>query len=188
VTSLLLPASCSHNSTNWGQAASTAAFSPWDGYGLNTRGFSSWIGRKCLAFEELSSRLFSTAVAAMSADVFSARYGSPLLSYCSHVLRVTTYATMGYIWSMTYEVRVTKTVLKRLKKLPVEVVERFRLLAKVLKESGPTGGHKFRNYSKLSSGEYHCNLSYSYVACWRCETKSIVVEVYYVGSRESAPY
>jgi hypothetical protein len=35
---------------------------------------------------------------------------------------------------------------------------------------------------------YHCHLSYRYVACWTWRKKEIVIEVYYVGSRENAPY
>lgn len=89
---------------------------------------------------------------------------------------------------MAYEVLIAKKVRKRLRRLPGEIVERFYVLTRQLEAKGPTGPHMFRNYSKLSDAEYHCHLSYSYVACWRHEKKSIVVEVYYVGSREDAPY
>jgi len=41
---------------------------------------------------------------------------------------------------------------------------------------------------KLSEIEYHCHLTYHYVACWRHEKETIILEVYYVGSREDAPF
>jgi hypothetical protein len=31
-------------------------------------------------------------------------------------------------------------------------------------------------------------LTYHYVACWRHEKETIIIEVYYVGSREDAPF
>ena len=60
-------------------------------------------------------------------------------------------------------------------------------LIKNIEETGPVQPG-FMNYSKLSRTEYHCHLSYRWVACWRCEDGKYIVEVYYVGSRESAPY
>ena len=60
-------------------------------------------------------------------------------------------------------------------------------LIKNIEISGPVQPG-FMNYSKLSKTEYHCHLSYRWVACWRCEEGKYIVEVYYVGSRESAPY
>ena len=62
----------------------------------------------------------------------------------------------------------------------------FRLLADI-QASGPVQPD-YANYSKLGTCTYHCHLSYHWVACWRNENGSIVVEVYYVGSRENAPY
>lgn len=45
------------------------------------------------------------------------------------------------------------------------------------------------NYSKLGGNRYHCHLSYKWVACWIVEDKKIkLIEIYYVGSRENAPY
>ena len=89
---------------------------------------------------------------------------------------------------MAYEIRLKKSVLKNLKRLPGNVRERFELLVLVLRKSGPTGPHIFKNYSKLSDTEYHCHLNRSYVACWRHDKGTITIEVYYAGSREDAPY
>ena len=89
---------------------------------------------------------------------------------------------------MECRVVIRKRVLKRLGKLPRNVQERFYVLVGVLEDAGPTGPHAWQNYSKLSETEYHCHLTYRYVACWRNEKGSIIIEVYYVGSREDAPY
>jgi len=87
-----------------------------------------------------------------------------------------------------YHVTLTDKAAKRLGKCPEAVRRRFEALAAVLRQSGPTGPHYWRNYSKLAENEYHCHLTYDHVACWRWERETIEVEVYYVGSREGAPY
>jgi hypothetical protein len=43
-------------------------------------------------------------------------------------------------------------------------------------------------YSKLGGKKHHCHLSYHWVACWEETEKGVQIEVYYAGSRESAPY
>ena len=89
---------------------------------------------------------------------------------------------------MKYSILISPKAKKSLRRLPADIVERFYLLTRVLEQKGPTGPYMMRNYSKLSATEYHCHLTYSYVVCWRHEGRNLVVEVYYVGSRESAPY
>ena len=44
------------------------------------------------------------------------------------------------------------------------------------------------NYSKLGKNKYHCHLSYRWVACWYHEKETLIIEVYYAGSREKAQY
>lgn len=88
---------------------------------------------------------------------------------------------------MKYEVRIKKKAEKNLGRLPVEVRQLFFLLVENLKESGPIQ-RDWRNFSKLGGNEYHCHLNYSHVACWTWEKNTIEIEVYYVGSREKAPY
>ena len=56
-----------------------------------------------------------------------------------------------------------------------------------LRDRGPVQPD-WSKYSKLSSQEYHCHLGYSWAAYWRNEKNTIIIEVYYVGSREKAPY
>ena len=86
-----------------------------------------------------------------------------------------------------YEVVFSRRVKKSLAKLPTKVRDKFFILAEQLSESGPICAN-WPNYSKLGENAYHCHLSYHWVACWRYEQGSIVIEVYYVGSRENAPY
>ncbi len=89
---------------------------------------------------------------------------------------------------MVYTVVLKKAIKKQLWKLPLNVRQRFEALAVALRDGGPTGPHGWPNYGKLSENEYHCHLTYHYAACWRHEKKTITIEVYYVGSREDAPY
>ena len=88
---------------------------------------------------------------------------------------------------MRYEVKVGKKALKGIGKMPRAQQDRFALLAEDLREKGPVQS-RWPNYSKLSDTEYHCHLSHKWVACWRHEKRTILIEVYYAGSREDAPY
>jgi mRNA-degrading endonuclease RelE of RelBE toxin-antitoxin system len=86
-----------------------------------------------------------------------------------------------------YEILISKKVQKNLFRLPQNARQRFTALAEQLREKGPVA-YDWQNYSKLSEDRYHCHLTYSYVACWTHEKGTITIEVYYVGSRENAPY
>jgi hypothetical protein len=46
----------------------------------------------------------------------------------------------------------------------------------------------WNNFSPLGNEKYHCHLNYRYVACWNYRQGEKEIEVYYVGSREKAPY
>ncbi len=76
---------------------------------------------------------------------------------------------------------------KGLRKLPIWVQKKMAILSKDLREKGPEQP-AWQNYGKLSQTEYHCHLGTSWVACWRQHIQTIIIEVYYVGSREKAPY
>jgi mRNA-degrading endonuclease RelE of RelBE toxin-antitoxin system len=89
---------------------------------------------------------------------------------------------------MRFTVVLKKSEKKKLSKLPVQIQQRFEALTMTLRDGGPAGPHNWSNYSKLGENKYHCHLSYHYAACWRHEKKTIRIEVYYVGSREDAPY
>ena len=88
---------------------------------------------------------------------------------------------------MKYEVRMTKDAQKGAKTIPHDCQEVLRHLILDISEFGPIQP-RYSNYSKIGKGEYHCHLAYHWVACWRLKNGKYYVEVYYVGSRESAPY
>lgn len=88
---------------------------------------------------------------------------------------------------MRYEVRIKRRTLKASQKLPRRVQRRFRGLLCDLRDDGPCQP-AWPNYSKLGSGRYHCHLNYDHVACWTYDKETIIIEVYYVGSRQGAPY
>jgi len=94
----------------------------------------------------------------------------------------------GYnITIVKYEVRIKKKVGRGLLKLPSDVQKLFFLLIADLQTEGPIQT-SWSNFSKLDQDQYHCHLNYRYVACWTCQKNEIVIEVYYAGSREKAPY
>ena len=88
-----------------------------------------------------------------------------------------------------------RKVEKALKDLPDDIQEIYYFLEQDLKYKGPiqTG---WKNYGKLVKGKnkemYHCHLKKgrpTYVACWEIIDKTIrILEVYYVGTHEKAPY
>ncbi len=71
--------------------------------------------------------------------------------------------------------------------MPRGVQNRFLALVQDLEETGPVQPG-WMNYSQLGGGKYHCHPGYHHVACWFHQDKTITIEVYYVGSREGAPY
>ena len=88
---------------------------------------------------------------------------------------------------MRYDVVVKKRAYKMFFKLPKKAQKKFEMLLNDLADFGPVLTN-WRNFSKLSEDTYHCHLDYSWVACWKKEKNTITIEVYYVGSRENAPY
>ncbi len=88
---------------------------------------------------------------------------------------------------MRYEVRIKKKAERGLQKLPSDVQKLLFLLIADLQAGGPVQ-KSWQNFSPLGRDRFHCHLNYRYVACWTCQKNEIVIEVYYVGSREKAPY
>ncbi len=81
---------------------------------------------------------------------------------------------------------------KRYRELPEGVKTIVILLVKEIELLGPVRGN-WKSYGKLEGGErHHCHLKSgrpTYVACWRVLNKpERLVEVYYVGTHEKAPY
>ena len=92
-----------------------------------------------------------------------------------------------YYNHMPFEVKIKKKVLHGLKKLPQNVRKLLFLLIENLRSDGPVQ-KSWDNFSPLGDDKFHCHLSYRYVVCWTYRKGEIEIEVYYVGSREKAPY
>ncbi|WP_176013074.1 hypothetical protein [Victivallis sp. Marseille-Q1083] len=88
---------------------------------------------------------------------------------------------------MTWQVTVKRKADKNSRLMPPKVRALFAELLLDLKYKGAEQP-EWPNYSKLNKTKYHCHLNHHYVACWTATEETITIEVYYVGSRESAPY
>ena len=77
--------------------------------------------------------------------------------------------------------------MKGILKMPKRIQERMTILLKDLHNKGPIRS-EWPNYSKLNDNLYHCHLARKWVACWKHEKNTLIIEVYYAGSRENAPY
>jgi hypothetical protein len=86
-------------------------------------------------------------------------------------------------WRVLFRRKVEKSV----RKMPRNEQVVLANLVEDLQRKGPIRT-EWRNFSRLSRNEYHCHLSYSWVACWRVEQEVLEIEVYYAGSRENASY
>jgi len=86
-----------------------------------------------------------------------------------------------------FEVNMTKRARKSMAKMPAPQVSLLAQLVCDLEESGPVQP-EWPNYSKLGGNKHHCHLSRKWVACWEETKTGVQIEVYYAGSRESAPY
>ena len=87
----------------------------------------------------------------------------------------------------TWRVFFRRKVEKQVGKMPRREQVLFANLVEDLIRKGPIRT-EWRNFSKLSDREYHCHLSWSWVACCRVENGEMEIEVYYAVSREKAPY
>jgi len=67
----------------------------------------------------------------------------------------------------------------------------FAVLLKELKNQGPYRAN-WPNYTKMTGDDYHCHLKKSrrptYVVCWQVYKIKKLIEVYYAGTHENAPY
>lgn len=86
-----------------------------------------------------------------------------------------------------FEVRIKKIVVKNIQKMPIAAQKKMVNLVDDLRLKGPRRA-EWPNFSKLDTENYHCHLNYKWVVCWHCKEKSKIIEVYYAGSRENAPY
>jgi len=86
-----------------------------------------------------------------------------------------------------YEVVIKRKILRSIENLPEYIQKKMGNLLEDLRTTGPIQPG-WQNFSKLDKNRYHCHLSKKWVACWFCEKDSNIIEVYYAGSRENAPY
>lgn len=94
---------------------------------------------------------------------------------------------------MSWKIFFKKRVAKQIAKLPKHVANATRALVYEIEVLGPIR-RNWKNFSKLKGTEnlYHCHIKRgnpTYVACWKVTDKKIkIIEVYYVGTHEKAPY
>ncbi len=87
-----------------------------------------------------------------------------------------------------WKVNIKRKLQRKIESLPGNVQSLFADLKMDLEHDGPEQPG-WPNYSKLGREKYHCHLNYHYAACWTVnDDKNLILEVYYVGSRENAPY
>jgi mRNA-degrading endonuclease RelE of RelBE toxin-antitoxin system len=86
-----------------------------------------------------------------------------------------------------YDILVRKKTIKDIRKLPLPIQKKLAMLIDDLRERGPIRAD-WPNYGRLGKNTYHCHLARKWVACWWFEEDTVIIEVYYAGSRENAPY
>lgn len=86
-------------------------------------------------------------------------------------------------WTVCFSTRAAKQA----RKLPRRQHDLLLRLVVDLQDYGPQVPH-WKNYSSLGTGLHHCHLSYRWVTCWRVHPARSIIEIYYTGSRENAPY
>ncbi|TGL14500.1 hypothetical protein EHQ50_07325 [Leptospira meyeri] len=91
-----------------------------------------------------------------------------------------------------------KKVKESVSLLPLLEQKKLYNLIDDLEKNGPIQ-KGWKNYSPLGKNKFHCHLTYKWVACWeyieeisletgKSFTTIRIIEVYYAGSRENAPY
>lgn len=101
---------------------------------------------------------------------------------------------------MSWQVRFTKKAAKQTEKLSKSAFQALNLLVMDLANNGPFPGKTWPNYGKLRGLKgvksdrdlRHCHLvkgNPTYVCCWEVvENEVKIIEVYYAGTHEKAPY
>lgn len=97
---------------------------------------------------------------------------------------------------MIWTIKITKTAIKQLEQGGERLKFIVRTLVNDLKQYGPFPGKHWPNYGKLkgkkNENKHHCHLIKgrpTYVCCWDViDAYEKIIEVYYVGTHEKAPY
>ncbi len=95
-------------------------------------------------------------------------------------------------WTVNFSHKANKQVMK----LNKRILLALRLLIQDLECHGSITRMQWPNYGKLKQGKdknlRHCHLvkgNPTYVCCWKIvDKKQKIIEVYYVGTHEKAPY
>ena len=96
---------------------------------------------------------------------------------------------------MEWRIEFTHKAAKQIKKLNISISRTLRFLLKSLQIKGPSAGCEWPHYGKLyarqNEDKRHCHLNKghpTYVCCWKIQKTKKLIEVYYVGTHENAPY
>ena len=96
---------------------------------------------------------------------------------------------------MKWQIQFTNAASKQVLRLNERVILALQVLVENLKTNGPAPGKHWQNYSKLhgnaNEDKRHCHLikgNPTYVCCWKVNKPEKLIEVYYVGTHEKAPY
>lgn len=94
-----------------------------------------------------------------------------------------------------WTIQFSKTAAKALRNMPERVQLAVAALAADLEVFGPAlHGRGWKNFGKLRGrpNQYHCHVRSgrpTYVVCWEAQKRTVrIVEVFYVGTHEKAPY
>lgn len=97
---------------------------------------------------------------------------------------------------MKWKVMFSNKALKQTEKFNSDILDPLRLLIENLINQSPSAGNNWPNYGKLhgqkNEDKYHCHIKKgkrTFVCCWEVINKQIkIIEVYYVGTHQNAPY
>ncbi|MGA2655420.1 MAG: cytotoxic translational repressor of toxin-antitoxin stability system [Gammaproteobacteria bacterium] len=96
---------------------------------------------------------------------------------------------------MSWDIQFTNKSSKQARDLDEQILLVLQLLVNDLRIKGPIPGRNWHNYGKLrgpkQEDKRHCHLvkgKPTYVCCWEVFKVEHVIEVYYVGTHEKAPY
>ena len=99
--------------------------------------------------------------------------------------------------SPTWQVHFTPQALRQTKTLPERISLLFARLINEMEIDGPYRNEwlhfgPLKKEKKIPENSYHCHIKSghpTYVVCWQVTDRKIqILEIYYVGTHEAAPY
>lgn len=96
------------------------------------------------------------------------------------------------VWTVNHIGQAKKALKEISKYIPNRTQASYALLLGELKSLGPFR-RNWPNFTKMSGrgNDYHCHIEKgrpTYVVCWNMDKNKKLIEVYYVGTHEKAPY